>query len=469
MSDRLNRAEFVIQKYRLSEQTFIESEQNGQKLGQGKLMADETLQKFMEGDPSGSLKYLDWMLFQAGGGQNTMEKTLQLWDGDNATDPNSLRNQCRADFIAEWTRGFVDDKGLRHAPVSKAEAETAWKSWEKRGKFEFVMGDQDVALEDGFGFYRHWPGKDGQYLKIVNAVKLWHMAQPKLLAQNQRYARFLHLRAQPVSSYGDDTAFMQKCMETVPPTKVVLDLYAGWKPKEYSQSTAVYKTLDDLLHCLADVRKLQILRDIRFEQIYEDCAVKAVCPLTIGASIKFGIGKWCVCNRSEFDRSFEVNTSTTEGNWQRYSKTGPLVFLSWKRPMPAWLHKIAIHINKDKLRYLTGRWDDVNWIDCQNQQTATSYHDILERIRNENMAGIVRLKRLQGQDPPLDPLGPSGSAESFYQWGGREPGPAWKDIETGHSVIGSLTKVLAAIQLWAPTFKHDRIVLDYTTDITVGV
>ena len=469
MSDRPNRVEFVIQKYRLAELTFIEAEQDGKKLGHGKLLSDDALQKFMDGDPSGNFKYLDWMLFQAGGGQDSMVKSLQLWDGENATDPNSLCNQCRTDFIEEQVKGYTDDQGVHHAPVTYAEAEAAWKRWEERSKFEFIMGDQDVASEDGYGFHRNWPGKDGQYLKIVNAVKLWHLAQPKLLAQNQRYHRYTALKQLPARNYSnDDAIFMRKCAETTMPSEVVLDIYAGWKPKEYSQAGAVYKGLNDLLRCLADVRKMQILRDIRFEQIYEDYAVKVICPLTIGASIKYGIGKWCVCNRSEFGRSFETHaTGLTEGNWQRYNKTGPLVFLSWKVPMPAWLHRMAIHINKDNLKRLSGQWDDANWVDCQNQQTATSYRSILERLQDEHIGdGITRLNRIP---EPFAPAGDSASDIRFYQWGGREPGRAWKDSQTGKDVIASFRDALDAVRRWGRTFQPERVVLDYVTDLTPGV
>lgn len=301
MSERQNRVEFVVQKYRLAEMTFIDMEEDGKKLGQGKLMDDAALQRFLDGGPSGTFKYLDWILFQAGGGQEAMEKSLQLWEGENETDPNSLRNQCRMDFIEEQVKGFIDEQGVRHPAVERGAAEANWKAWQERCKFEFVMGDQDVSKEDGFGFYRHWPGKNESYQKIVNTINLWHIAQPKLLAQNQRWERYQRLLKDAGGDLTknkflgtwtpDEIAFMKKCQENPPAQAVVLDIYSGWKPKEHSQAGAVYKTLNDLLRTLADVRKMQILRDVRFESIYEDDRVSVLCPLTIGASIKFGIGK----------------------------------------------------------------------------------------------------------------------------------------------------------------------------------
>lgn len=452
MSDRLNRVDFVVKKYRLAEVTRIDGE------GEGKIMADATLQHFIDGDPSGNLKYLDWMIFQAGGGQDAMEKSLQLWVGEGEADPNSLRNQCRMDFVDEQVKGYRDEQGRYHPPVTREQADRAWKAIEERSQFEFVMGDQDVASEEGYGFYRNWPGKNKHYEKIVNTVKLWHMAQPKLLAQNQRRARYERLKLMPSRDYtNDDARFMSQCHESPLPPNVVLDLYAGWKPKDFSQAGAVYKTLRDVMRTLADVRKLQILRDVRFEKIYDDANVLVVCPLTIGASIKFGLGKWCVCNRTEFDRSFETNGS--EGNWQRYNKTGPLVFMSWKVPMPAYLHKIALHIPRERLKGLNGTWSDVNWVDCRNESVATNYSDVMDRIMAEGMGGVTRTQR----DDPV--VFTSGSDEAYYKWGGRKPGRAWFDRSGSQAIEKSMFTLLSAVKKWAPTFRPERVVLDYVTDV----
>ena len=78
-------------------------------------MSEDTLRKFMDSDPSGNFKYLDWMLFQAGGGQDAMLRSLQMWDGESAADLTSLRNQCRTDFIEDQIKGGVDALGLRRA------------------------------------------------------------------------------------------------------------------------------------------------------------------------------------------------------------------------------------------------------------------------------------------------------------------------------------------------------------------
>lgn len=451
MSERLSRTDFVVQKYRLAEQTVIDCAENGVKLGSGKLMDDATLARFIEGDPSGNLKYLDWMLFQAGGGQEAMERSLSLWQGDSGADPNSLRNQCRLDFIEEQVYGYTDERGVRHAPITREEAIDAWEQTEERSKFEFLMGDQDVAVEDGYGFYRNWPGKNGLYQKIVNSVRLWHSAQAKLLAQNQRYERWQRLAGTNSSAWSaDDKVFMARCTDGQIAERLALDIYAGWKPKEYSQAGAVYKNLDDLLRALANVRRMQVAKDVRFDKIYEDNLVSAVCPLTIAASMKFGIGKWCVCNKTEFERYFATK-GASDGNWQRYNRQGPLVFMNWKIPMPPYLHKIALHIPAGNLRQLTPA--RCTWVDCQNLQLPTNYEQVRLSIQDEH-------ERVGGQDDVA-----MSSDDIYSKWGGRRSGLAWCAKDVGQAALDSLSKVLEAVRVWGTTFDPGRVVLDFVQDV----
>lgn len=469
MSEKLNRVEAVIQKYRLGETTFIDAEENGKKLGDGKLMADQTLQNFIDGDPSGNNKYLDWILFQSGGGQDAMEKSLSLWNGDSAQDVNSLRNQCRQDFIDEQTKGFTE-KGIYHKPVSKEVAQQEWEKWEERAKFEFLMGDQDVAIEDGYGFFRHWPGRDGQYVKILNAVKLWHMAQTKLMAQNQRFTRMTELRERGTARTPEEKAFIAKNAHLK--ALVEMDIYAGWRPKQFSQEKAVYKNMGDLLRVLADVRRMHILRDLRALTVYENDLVQAICPLTVGASIHFGIGKWCVCNKTDFERSFDPKAGSNN-NWRNYSAKGPLVFMLWKCAMPPWLHKIALHIMKESMTKLREPWDSgINWIDCKNEPTATNYANIVARIIDEAGKAKNKLMRLDDKPAAILVRRPAPGVEEeedstdnrYYQWGGRTPGPAWRDAEQGAKVLATLEECLETVRAWSKTFDHRRVVLDYLTD-----
>lgn len=453
-----NRVDFVVKKYRLDELTFIDAEANGKKLGHGKLMSDDCLQRFIQADPSGDNKYLDWMLFMAGGGHDAMEKSLLLWNGESPDDPNSLRNLCYKDFITEQTQGHTDEKGVRHAPVSKEEAEAAWVKAEPRHLFEFIMGDQDIAAEDGYGFFREWPGKDGLYERIANVVQLWHQALPKLKAQNDAFQRAARIRSKPHIDWTDqDRAFMTKFSDNPVKELVELDLYAKWKPKDYSQAGATYKTIQAVLRQLSDIRRLQILRDDRHDVIYEDNVVKVMCPLTVGSSLKHGSSKWCVSNRTEFDRSIDGNNYGTGHNWKHYTQRGPLVFLLFKVPMPLWCSKMAIHVEAGQLAQLERMISRIAWFDVQNPQGQTyKLGDMCQRIQNEHVASYSAVAGMSPDDRAL-------------ALAGRAAVCAWNNRADASRVEEALDKAVAHIVAWGRVFDTKRIIVDYLVDLGIGV
>jgi hypothetical protein len=449
-----NRIDFVVQKYRLSELTFIDAELNGKKLGHGRIMSDDCLQRFVLADPSKDNKYLDWMVFMAGGGQEAMDKSIQLWKGESPDDPNSLRNLCYKDFMAEQVQGYTDDKGVSHKPVSKAEAEENWQKAEPRCYFEFLMGDQDIAVEDGYGFFREWPGKDGLYDRIVNVVQLWHNAQPKLLNQNKAIARAEALRSAPNNSWSaDDAQFMAKWADNPSRELVELDLYAKWKPKEYSQKDATYNTLQAVLNKLSDIRRLQILKDDRHELIYEDAVVKVLCPLTVGSSLKYGSSKWCISNRSEFDRSIDGNNYGTGHNWKNYTSKGPLVFLLFKVPMPIWCSKMAIHIPSSDLCQLERQIKKLAWFDVQNApSTHYTYSTMVERVREEHVAAYS--------------ITGLSADEKALALAGRACERAWRNQHDALRVEEALDKAVAHVVAWGLKFDTKKVVVDYLTDLS---
>ena len=397
MSDK-SRRDHVIEKYRLTEEADVEMVVDGKPLGRGPIMAINTFAQFLNGDPSGNQKYLDWMMFMAGGGQEVMARTLALWKGQKPDDPESLRNQTKADYVAEWMAGYVDEaEGLKHPPLSQREAEQRWAQYEPRSLFEFVMGDQDIAANDGYGFYRYWPGKNGLYAKIVNVIKIWHDSQPRLKAINLAQIK------------GDPKAKL-----------IELDLYKGWSPNDYSQDKAHYKTLDSLLTALSGMRLNQVLSTVQADTIYSDDALVAICPLTIGASVKFGCAKWCTANRTDFERTFDL--SAARSHWYNYCSRGPLVYFNWKCSMPEPLEKLALHVESSRLESFGVPWDMVNFYDTKNDPGGTHYFDICEKMRARSVS------RRQA----------------------------------------NLDKALLAVQSWAKTFDCRRIVLNYAAELEVS-
>ena len=443
----MNRVEFVIQKYRLNEPTFIDFEVNGKKLGQGQVMSDACLKHFIAGDPSGDNKYLDWMIFMAGGGQEAMKKSLSDWNGQSPEDPNSSRNLCQKQFMMEQLGGYVDEQGVRHEPISQAEADQNWKQVEPRCYFEFVMGDQDIAAEGAFGFFREWPGQGGLYAKIVSAIQLWHASQSKLLARNKAFAKATqeaHDEAHDAWTGVDST--LQQPVE--------LDIYAKWKPNAYSQENAVYNTLALLVAQLSDIRRAQILKDEHYDLIYEDTIVKAIVPLTIGASLAYGSNKWCISNRSEFERN--MNSNSGPDNWKNYAKNGPLVFLLFKVRMPLWCSKMAVHIQKDCLKELSSKLNTLPWFDVENRPgTFYRFKDFVTCVQNEHLANYEECRYHTPNDQAL-------------ALAGRDIERAWPTRFDAREVEASMHKAFEAIVAWGRRFDPSKIVVDYLADPVVN-
>jgi hypothetical protein len=449
-----SRVEFVRSKYRLTESVTIQMEENGKPLGVGPLMSEETFQRFIDSDPSGNHKYLDWMLFQAGGGHEPMEKSMSLWAGEGANDPHSLRNQYHEDFVSEHTKGFSDETG-HHAPVSREEAEKMWAAIEETFKLEFLYGDQDIAFEEGYGYYRSWPGKDSIYIKVVNAVKLWHMGLPKLKAQNERFSRAQLLKDKPKDKWTvDDYRFNEKFAESPVSGLIELDIYAGWQPKSYSQPEAKYKSLEDLLNAVADLRKQRVLNDVRHEVVYSDHICEAICPLTIGASLKFGNIKWCTANRTDFDRSFDGRTEVSH-NWKNYTSKGPLIYVRFKIPMPDWLSMLALQLTRGHLNKLGPPWSsNVGFIDLQNVSGGTDYAKIIKVIHTEHEKSAKGAMSHEGM--PSD--------EVSYKYGGRTTARAWDTKKFGEEVRVSFDSMMKAVGQWGKNFNCDKIITDHLAE-----
>jgi hypothetical protein len=229
---------------------------------------------------------------------------------------------------------------------------------------------------------------------------------------------------------------------------VELDIYSGWKPREYSQAKARYKSIEALLAPLKDIRKNQIIKDERFDLVYEDEIVRVICPLTVGASMKYGCIKWCVANRTDFDKSFEPNGGSNQ-HWKTYTEKGPLVYMLFKVAMPAYCHKLAVHLQKDALKScVVTEVTGANWYDCKNEQAGFSRAALFGRIEAEHNAPEIWRKIKDDDDKSL-------------AFGERQAVRAWSDPATGHRVLYAINKAAEGIAVWARKFDHRRVVTDY--------
>lgn len=448
----MSRIEFVKHKYRLDQTVVIKMHENGQAVGKGPLMDPATFQKFVDLDPSGNGKYLDFILYQAGGGQAVMEKVLTLWQGDSDSDPASLQAVAKEDYIECHVKGFTDALGVVHKPVSQKEAEEAWERDRLVILHETVMGDQDCCNEDGFGFFRHWPGRNGHYEKVIAAVTMWHNSREKLKAQNEKVERYLAIKAKAEADRSEEEAkFFKKMEESATPKELVeLDIYRGWTPTLYSQHNAAYKDLDDVYRAIADLKRQEVKADLRHDVVYEDDTLVAIAPLTIGASMKYGNLKWCVSNRTEFERSFEQADGSSRSHWRQYSSQGPLVYVRFKKPMPEYLSEIALHVMRGSMKKISAKsGEGIKIYDLQNDNNgAGALKDIRERIKNEHANSPDNLR--------ADDAG-------NCRWGGRTPGRAWNSPSEAEERLASMDKLMKAVAKWAAEFDLKRLICDCDT------
>lgn len=323
----MNRRDTVVRKYGLDTHTIIKDKN----LGPGPVMAPEAIDQFVRRDPSRTGKYLDWMLFVAGGGQAMASAAENRWTG--CTVFSSSRDEMREDFMRETAA-----KGI---PAERAAKD--WQELEPRCRAEFILGDQDVCNAGSYGFYRHWPGKDEIYEKVCRAIELWHAHFPKLKAHNEKLA-----------------ASAEKLEGEI----IELDIYAGWKPNDLCQPKATYNSLDSLMKAMAVIQENLVLKDRRALKIFDTDDLLVVVPLTVGASIHYGISKWCTANLTELKRCLRGESPTC--NWTSYGSRGPLVYFRWKKDVPADIASVALHIT-DKNRPPWEEWLVLNnWYDAQN-------------------------------------------------------------------------------------------------------
>lgn len=270
----MGRIKDVIEKYGLRDSTNVRGVP-------GQKMDEECIQAFVEGDPSGTGKYLDWMFFQAGGGKERYDKSVAQWEkGDHGEQP--IRDTLRKQYVEEAVAGYKNEKGEYVPPVTEEEAIRKWvEEDEQRFRNYHIHGDEEYTLT-GFGFARSWPGNNALYEQIVQAVQRFHRYQAKL-----------------------------KSME-----------------KSTDLSVANYPNLRNLQEALADITFLEIKDHLDHDIVFEDENLLVVCPYNIGSSMKFGHIKWCSANESMFKQAV---AGAGPNRWKEYAKDAALYYCRFKR------------------------------------------------------------------------------------------------------------------------------------------
>lgn len=263
----------VINKFELRQVRVIHGK-SGQK------MDEACIQKFVDGDPSGSSKYLEWMFYQAGGGKSKLDRSMKQWNEGEHGEP-SLKEQLRTLFITTRMGFWKDDNGEEVKPVPKDVAEALWDQEERRMMAYNVYGDEEYVEQGCFGFYQHWPGANECYELIVDAVRRFHRHAAALRAKG-------HSTDLNITNYPD---------------------------------------LADLQNVLKDVTAAELKADVDYDLVYSDDWIQVYCPYNIGASLKLGHNKWCTANESMF---LDALSGGGKNRWKEYASVSVLYYCHFK-------------------------------------------------------------------------------------------------------------------------------------------
>jgi hypothetical protein len=416
----------ILQKYRLVDaqgkpvQVTIE---HGN-LGAGPLLSPEVINNFLSLDKSSNHKYLDWMLLQAGGGKEAQTTSAQ-----------ELENVKQL-FIEEQVNGYTDTHGTEHPPISAEEAEAVWER--KRPEFEpeMVVADQDTLERydwEIFGFDRNWPGHLKLYERVFKAVKQF-IENVSTKEGNQSRISMINQGRQQRS-----TADRGKYS----PVKTEITQFASLEELEEFNEEFFYF-----------FKKRTVAKDVRAVTVYDDANVTAILPQTIAASMKHGLGNWCVANKTEFDAAFSHEKTVRKNpNWKNYSESGPFVYFKFKVPVPEGMEVLAAHLRYDACDLKNLKPDAIQFFDKANTTTPIlRWSEIMSRLQSFAAKG--------SQDAGAAPV--SGAGDLPAPGADDQATPASKRAPSratgSKSLVKSMEAAMQAIQRFmSQEFKREMV------------
>lgn len=269
---------------------------NGEPLGRGLLLSMQALNAFVNVDKTEDKRWLDWMLFQVGGGKEGQRRSEQAIE--------STRDR----FIDERVRGFRDQSGTFHDPVSEVDAKARWERNRDRFVEVLTIGDQDMLEKlQVFGFHRNWPGPGGVYERAVNTVAKAQRMRRKFLAMN----KFYQIEGKK-------------------------DRLVGTVPEDFA-------TVDLLEAAIKKVDKFFVTRlarkDNRVDFIMDNEDVTVLAPLTYAAAVRYGWDAWPWAVQNTFEDRLEEKGNDWNDPWLKVTKNEKqvIVYITFKCAMPSWI------------------------------------------------------------------------------------------------------------------------------------
>ena len=381
-------------------------------LGHGPKVELDVIKKLILADSTPDQRWLNWIFFQAGGGQRAKDAAKRAME------------QTKERFIDERVNGFENpDTKEKFKPVPKPEAEARWAAVEPRWQEILISADQDVVDHLGvFGYHRAWPGKEKIYSRVVKAVSTLLKLEDKLEQMN--------------------TERVTTGAEAI------------------SASPNTLATLDDMEKVIRKVERYYASKeardDIEVEQIFENDYVRLLCPLTYAASVRYGFDNWPFSNRGTFDEVLDTEHSFRDA-WKSTAQRSVLVFWYWKVPMPSWISRkdnefhryelvnLALEIPRTSMVFDAGS-PNLVFHDEENAANMT-YEQVRKMIQDEP----TRLPDPQDEEMPVK-RGPNAYSSAQEA--------AARDIALG--------KAFEAVMNWAERFDAKRVKADVFKDTEVA-
>ena len=309
---------------------------------EGPIIDPEVLERFLAVDRSKNKRVFDWMIYAAAGGTPHIRESERAIDlAKNWVIDNRMKGKDR------------NEKPIK--PMTRKEAEEDWEKNELPIYYvSYFFADQDLAGDiqyPCFGWFRHWPGRNNIYPKVLDTVTKW-------------------------LALANDKKFIQLWNRSNPKEPFQPTLWDGDKP--------IYESVEALADFVGSVKANLARRKAEQnvvtvgknpeggyrtgadEVLYDDENVKVIVPLTAAASLKKGFNDWCVSNRSRWDDYFK-SRSQNALMWGSYTQRGPFAFMHLKKPTPhdKYLQSVALHV---QLNNRIGAEDRIDFWDRQNNR-----------------------------------------------------------------------------------------------------
>ena len=384
----------------------------GHPLGEGPIIAPDALAKLIAADKTPDQHWLDWIFFQAGGG----EKADKMRE--------AALPQIRDRFIEERANGFSHpDTHEFIEALGRKEAEARWKATEPRFIDLLKVSDQDVVMRlNTFGYFRMWPGMDRVYENVVNAVERFQKLYPLVLKMNKETARE---NVPPVPSVPEDIKTWDEMNKI---SDKVERYFASKKAREDIRLSGHPKRTDDL--------------------IYDDDYVTVVAPLTWAAAVRYGYQGWAWANRETFDEVLSADGNDFRNEWKKSTERGKAyVYITFNVPVPGWVTRKQGEFEHYELTSLALELDTANLRNLDNPDSLEVYDEENRHVLTiEDVKSMIRAEPTR-QDPQDDDL---------PEFATRGPN-VYKTPEEAKAVITHLDAALQAIVEWAKAFNPKTI------------